>query len=168
MVFKSFYRYLFVDQIKIRKDDSFLRKSMFVNNCYKLSARNNLPVQFVFYSIHLIMFLLLIEKVYIYCANLDELELITFMDTYKMIGLNSYMNLIHISLIVNAQHTYHTFYIEIDDYYTFHLNAVLNDDSTALFGSFYFYRGYLATKYVRMKMLKMLDLFYIPDLTPGL
>lgn len=168
MVLKSFYQYLFVDIIKFRKDANFFHKSMHFNECYKRSViEKNLPVQFAFYSIHLILFLLLIEKVYTYSSNLDELEVIIFFDEINMIEMNPNLNLILISLILNSHYTYHTFYIAIDDYYTFNLNAVLNDNCKALFGSDYVYHGDLATKHIRIQMLKILDLFYISDLITG-
>ena len=142
---------------------------MFFNDCYKRSVvEQKFLVQFKFYSIHLILFMLLIKKIYIYWANPDELEVILLMDLIKMIEFVPNLNLIHISLILNAHCSYHTFYIAIDDYYRFHLNSVLNDDSMALFGSYYVYKGHLATKYIRMKMLNMLDLFYFADLISGL
>ena len=169
MVFKSRYFNLIVDLLKIQKDESFLRKAVFFNDCYKRCVlEKNLRIQFKFYSVHLIMFLLLIEKVYIYCANLDKLEVIIFMELFEMIELNPYMNFIQIFFIINTQYTYHAFYIAIDDYFTFHLNAVLNDDCKALFGSYYVYKGYLATKYIRVKMLKTLKMFFIPDFASGL
>ena len=114
------------------------------------------------------MLLFSIEKLYIFCANLDELEVIFYMDLFKMIDLNPNLNLIQISLNLNAHNTYNAFYIKIDDYYTFHLNSVLNDDCKALFGTDYIYQDQLATKYVRMKMIRALDMFYFSDLFSGL
>lgn len=163
------FRYLIVDLMQIPRKENFLTKSVFFNECYKRSVvEKNLPVQFIFHSVYLTMILLLIEKIYLFVANLDELEMIILMDAYKMIQINSYLNLIHISIILDGVYVYYVFYIAIDDYYTFHLNAVLNDDCTALFGTDYVYDGHLATRYVRMKMQIVLDWIYFPDLTSGL